>query len=67
MSMSQPAVSHLFLLGEFAELSYSGSSYMSLAEAILAQNDLRKCLSSLAQSCCGANVALSRSWQQMLS
>jgi hypothetical protein len=46
MSMSQLTVSHVFLLGEFAVLSYSGPSSMSSAEAILAQNDLRKCLSS---------------------
>ena len=46
MSMSQLTVSHVFLLGEFAGLSYSGASSMSSAEAILAQNDLRKCLSS---------------------
>jgi hypothetical protein len=55
MSMSQLTVSHVFLLGEFAGLSYSEPSSMSSAEALLAQNDLRTCLSaSLARSCCGA-------------
>ena len=46
MSMSQLIVSHVFALGEFAGLSYSGAMSRSSGEAILAQNDLRKCLSS---------------------